>query len=140
MKKIIITDLDGTLLNKDKKIASSTKKAIETAIKNGKMFAIASGRAVDECLAVIKALEFKTHKNVFIIANNGALIYDVEHSTVIYKKFLSPSIANGVFEYMKKFSLKSKEQLGGHIHCLDPKTSQLTKNMHVNLNSPQTFY
>jgi hydroxymethylpyrimidine pyrophosphatase-like HAD family hydrolase len=140
MKKIIITDLDGTLLNKDKNIAADTKKAIETAIKHGKMFAIASGRAADECLVVIKALGFKSYKNVFIIANNGALIYDVEHSKVIYKKFLTPKIANGVFDYMKKNSLKAKDKMGGHIHCLDPKTSQLTKDMRANLNLPQTFY
>ncbi|GMO15077.1 MAG: Cof-type HAD-IIB family hydrolase [Mycoplasmoidaceae bacterium] len=140
MKKIIISDLDGTLLTKDKTIYSGTKKAIAEATKKGVLFAIASGRAIDECLVVIKALGLKSFKNIFIIANNGAAIYDVENKRIIGNSFIPNSLSTQIFEYMQKFSLKSKDKIGGHIHNIDPKTSKYdAKSKNADFSKPQTF-
>ncbi|GMO14133.1 MAG: Cof-type HAD-IIB family hydrolase [Mycoplasmoidaceae bacterium] len=140
MKKIIISDLDGTLLAKDKTISLGTKKAIAEATKKGVLFAIASGRAVDECLVIVNALGLKSLKNVFIIANNGAVIYDVEKKRVISNSFIPSTLSIQIFEYMQKFSLKSKDKMGGHIHNIDPKTSKYdAKLKKADFSKPQTF-
>jgi Cof subfamily protein (haloacid dehalogenase superfamily) len=45
MKKIVFFDIDGTLLDHDKKLPDSTKKAIHLLKENGVFVAIATGRA-----------------------------------------------------------------------------------------------
>ncbi|MCA1056597.1 Cof-type HAD-IIB family hydrolase [Rossellomorea aquimaris] len=45
MKKIVFFDIDGTLLDHDKKLPDATKKAIKTLQENGTYVAIATGRA-----------------------------------------------------------------------------------------------
>ncbi|MFF2446012.1 Cof-type HAD-IIB family hydrolase [Neobacillus sp. NPDC058068] len=45
MKKIVFFDIDGTLLDHEKSLPASTKKAIELLKENGTFIAIATGRA-----------------------------------------------------------------------------------------------
>ena len=45
MKKIVFFDIDGTLLDHDKKLPDSAKEAIKTLQSNGTYVAIATGRA-----------------------------------------------------------------------------------------------
>ena len=44
MYKLIALDMDGTLLNDEKKITENTKKAIEQARSSGKYVVLCSGR------------------------------------------------------------------------------------------------
>ncbi|MFP3360828.1 HAD hydrolase family protein, partial [Planococcus sp. SIMBA_143] len=44
-EKIVFFDIDGTLLNHDKKIPVSTREALKTLTENGVHVAIATGRA-----------------------------------------------------------------------------------------------
>ena len=45
MKKIVFFDIDGTLLDHEKKLPDSTKKALKLLKENGVFVAIATGRA-----------------------------------------------------------------------------------------------
>ena len=46
--KLIVCDIDGTLVNDDRKMSASTCKTIERIHENGIKFGVASGRAVSE--------------------------------------------------------------------------------------------
>ena len=73
--KIIFTDLDGTLLNDDKKVSDNNKEVIHKALDHGHKIVLASGRALDHVIPVADSLEIKK-PGCYIIAYNGGQIYD----------------------------------------------------------------
>ena len=85
MKKMIVVDLDGTLLNRYGMVPESTKQTIKETIKNGNDVIIASGRPIDSIKAIAEEIGSKN----YFIAGNGALIYDIKNDEKIYEKFLN---------------------------------------------------
>ena len=85
MKKMIVVDLDGTLLNRYGMVPESTKQTIKETIENGNDVIIASGRPIDSIKAIAEEIGSKN----YFIAGNGALIYDIKNDKKIYEKFLN---------------------------------------------------
>ena len=54
--KILFTDLDGTLLNRDKKISSENLEAIDYASRQGNITVISTGRSLSSALPYIEEL------------------------------------------------------------------------------------
>lgn len=79
MKKIFVTDLDGTLLCEDKEISPNTRKAIESLREQGHIFAIATGRPFPSSLSSIPDLESLFDFGIF---NNGANVYDFKDKEI----------------------------------------------------------
>ena len=73
MIKMIVTDLDGTLLNSEKKVTEKTKKYLNTLKEKGIIIVIATGRIYQEALDVTDGASFAN----YIITDNGACIYDM---------------------------------------------------------------
>lgn len=73
MKKLFVTDLDGTLLNDDSKISPNTLYAIKTLREQGHRFGIATGRPYPSAKATIPDMEALFDFGIF---NNGANVYD----------------------------------------------------------------
>ncbi|MBO5897232.1 MAG: HAD-IIB family hydrolase [Clostridia bacterium] len=71
--EIIATDYDGTL-NHDG-ITDEKRKAILKWRKSGNLFGVVSGRGIKSLLEVIQDKDFEYD---FLIANNGAIIFDKE--------------------------------------------------------------
>ena len=51
-KKMIVVDLDGTLLNIDKKISDKTKNYLTNLKKKGYLIVIATGRIFDSAMGI----------------------------------------------------------------------------------------
>ncbi len=77
MRKILFTDLDGTLLNDESKIAEEMRQALEAMCKAGHILVLSSGRPLDSILEVKKNAEIN-FPGMYIIANNGTLIYECD--------------------------------------------------------------
>ncbi|MBR5442529.1 MAG: HAD-IIB family hydrolase [Clostridia bacterium] len=71
--KIIATDYDGTLNHKG--ITEEKRAAISKWRRAGNLFGVVSGRGVKSLLEVIQDKDFEYD---FLIANNGAIIFDKE--------------------------------------------------------------
>lgn len=84
MKKLIVSDFDGTLVNKEEEIPTSTVMLIDDLRRKGYFFAIATGRSLKSILDYNHDFCFID----YIISSNGAYIYDTEKEKVIYKKNL----------------------------------------------------
>lgn len=80
----VLSDMDGTLLNTQKKISEKTLKKIEYFRKNGGTFTIASGRTYKKITMYASELGIDAP----IIASNGAVIYDFFSDRVLYKKIM----------------------------------------------------
>lgn len=69
--KLIVTDLDGTLLNSQHEISAENIKALKAAQQQGIEIAIATGRTYGNAAALCKKAGLKMH----IISNNGSFVY-----------------------------------------------------------------
>ena len=85
MSKILFTDLDGTLLNNDSLISQSTKNTLDLLIQSGNKLVFSSGRPLDSIIEVIKKAGLQ-YPGIYIIANNGSLIYDYDKKINILEK------------------------------------------------------
>lgn len=95
----IVSDMDGTLLTRDKKISNENKKAIEYFKKNGGSFTIASGRIYPKITMFADELNL----NIPIIASNGSIIYDYENKKILTKKLLDNKVFKVIEEIMNKY-------------------------------------
>lgn len=84
---ILVSDLDGTLLNSDHNIASQTAQAIERFVDAGHLFTFATGRIAPS------ARRFATQLNLSLpgIVGNGGGVYDFTDNVYLVEHFLDPS-------------------------------------------------
>ncbi len=83
-KKIFFFDLDGTLLNSEKKITLKTLEALRKFTDAGNYFAINTGRAIDSAKMVYKHLGLD-FKGSFLCGSNGTEIYSVEEDRYVFR-------------------------------------------------------
>ncbi len=98
MYKALFTDLDGTLFDDNKNISEENLKALDRIKADGKMVAICSGRQID----FVKRVNDKIGANDFIIASNGAVIYDCKNSEVLF----SSNIPKERCKFLIKYGLE----------------------------------
>lgn len=97
---ILLTDLDGTLLNSKKEMGEKNKKAIQSFIKNGGRFGIATGRTLENVKTVLETIP----TNFPSIYLNGCMLYDNETERIIQKKALKyPFLISLIKECMKRW-------------------------------------
>lgn len=92
MKKLLLTDLDDTLLCTDKSISKGNREAIEEMLAAGHYFAICTGRSLTGGLKVAKQLELN-RENCYVICYQGNMIYDLYHDKVLYEHTMNTADA-----------------------------------------------
>ena len=73
MKVLYISDLDGTLLNREAELSEYTARHLNALIENGVHVSVATARTAATCERILKDVHFNTP----IILMNGVLIYDI---------------------------------------------------------------
>ncbi|MBF2580800.1 Cof-type HAD-IIB family hydrolase [Listeria welshimeri] len=101
----IILDIDGTLLNDDKKISSETKKALITAQQNGVKLILASGRPTTGMHLYAEQLEMKKYHGL-LVSYNGAKVVDCQTKEELFNQTLTIAEGKAVLEHMKQFEVK----------------------------------
>lgn len=101
MYKLIAIDLDGTLLNSYGEISNKNREAIKYAIQNDTKVVIASGRDTDS----VKKISLDLGINEFLIAGNGANIFNIKENENIYENFLDKEKALKIIEICKNNSI-----------------------------------
>lgn len=94
MIKLIVSDLDGTLLNRFHVSDKVSHRAVCLAINNGVHFAIATGRHLHKNHRF--GLGFY-NEAIYKIAMNGAIIYDLHHN-IIYKKAIDDTFVKQLLQ------------------------------------------
>lgn len=74
-RKILFTDLDGTLLDSGKNISPANLDAIDKMIKQGHKFVISTGRPIQSAIQISGRYGW-TGEGYYIASYNGGLIYD----------------------------------------------------------------
>ena len=101
--KMIVTDLDGTLLDINKNCTTRTKEYLQKLKNEGKIIVIATGRVLNSAIKITEGAKFAN----YIISNTGSIIYDVENKKEIFRANISNkdvnkicSLYNEEFEYI----------------------------------------
>lgn len=95
--KIILLDLDGTLLASDKTISTANYAALERAAAMGVHIVPSTGRFYDAMPAVVRELPFVR----YAVTVNGAQIYDAQAKKVLHEEEMSSEEALQVYEYFE---------------------------------------
>ncbi|WP_149555025.1 Cof-type HAD-IIB family hydrolase [Treponema pectinovorum] len=106
--KLIAFDLDDTLLNDKTDISPKTLKAVQSCSKKGIYIVLCSGRVENAILPYVRKLDIAGSEfGRYIIAINGAEIFDLHTRLPIFEKKLDGKILKEVHSYCSSFDLGS---------------------------------
>lgn len=97
--KLLVVDMDGTLLNSSKKVSHETRQVLEELKNIGVNIAIATGRIYTTVKAYAKDLKIEAP----IIACNGAVIKDINNNKTIYSNHISEENCYRILEICKRY-------------------------------------
>ena len=95
MIKMILTDLDHTLLDLEGLVPEETKAYIRKAVDMGVFFAISTGRSIKSAQGVADSIGAA----YLAICYNGALVLDPVNGVKIYENYLEEDIVRTIVEY-----------------------------------------
>lgn len=100
-KKILFSNLDGTLWGQNRTLSEKNRNAIQKLLKQGHYFVIATGRPVASGRQVAQELGL-TQPGCYMIAFNGAVLYDCAADRVLMKDSMQLEYALDIFEKAEK--------------------------------------
>ncbi len=101
MLKLLAIDLDGTLLNSYGDISNENKEAIKYALNKGVEVVLASGRDPSTMQKISRELGIEN----YLIAGNGASVYDIKAQKNIYENFIDTNKALKIIKMCKENSI-----------------------------------
>lgn len=113
-KKILFTDLDGTLLNDQKEIPDENKLAIKEALDLNHIVTVTTGRTFESAMQVTHQLGLDV-PGCFLICYNGAVIYDFKEQTSIIDMRMTEDQIQYLFSEAYKYDLYIQTYHGGKI-------------------------
>ena len=99
--KALALDLDGTLINSEKKLSTKNKKAVMEAAERGVHIILASGRPLFGIEPVAEALEL-SRVGGYILAYNGGNIINCKTKEVVYSRNFPPECIHDVCTLAKE--------------------------------------
>lgn len=145
--KLVAADMDGTLLNKDRKVTKYTKEVIKKAIAQGVYFVPATGRAVNALPEELKQIEGIRYG----IFSNGATIYDLKEEKVVYKNHFETKRVLQLTDFLNQFDQIQSVSLNGQSYAskegmrnidyyeLDPNTKAIVEGTRVLVDDLELF-
>ncbi len=128
--KMLVLDLDDTLLNDELQISAKNKQKLMEAQEKGIYVVLASGRPTQAMLQFAKELQLDKY-NSFIISYNGAIITDVSKNLIIFEQSLTKEEIHDLHTFSKE----------NQLHILTYKENQIisdTESEYINVEKDLT--
>lgn len=103
--KMIVMDLDGTLLTRQQEILPYTQEVLMKCQKEGISLVLASGRAIDSIQKIGDKLNMSKYKQNVYICLNGLEIYDMENRLLYQEEKLKYEDGVQLAHIAKKHSI-----------------------------------
>lgn len=100
--KLLVLDVDGTLLNEEKVISKRTLSALLKVQQMGVRIALASGRPTYGLLPIAKSLELGLYGG-FILSYNGSQIINAKNGEILFERRINPEM----IPYIEKKAVKN---------------------------------
>ncbi len=130
MKTLYLTDLDGTLLNKDSVITSLDIRIINTFIKNGGLFTYATARSNNSASVITEKLNIELP----VIVYNGGFIYNGKSKAFTHKTLFTKE------EIASLISITKSSGLTPLVYTLVNGEQKILWNNNGNLSSGFLYY
>lgn len=98
MYKAVFLDLDGTLLDDNKKISEENKEAIKYVQSKEGQVILCSGRQPN----AMKDYKNEINASDYMIGCNGAIIYDYKNNQVLFESNVSDDLVYNLYNYCIK--------------------------------------
>lgn len=92
-RKLIAIDLDGTLLNSEKKVSNEAKVYLKKLKEEGHIIVLATGRILRSAIDVTNGAEFAN----YVVGSTGGVIYDLEKKEILYQNKISKENINEIY-------------------------------------------
>ena len=122
--KMLVTDMDGTLLDSKSRISEANQRAIKRFIAGGGLFTVATGRmfkAVEPYLPVLPM-------NIPAIVYNGAAIYDFSTNKILWQNCLPDNLENVAEDIIGQFPGAGLEVFHGEDLYLPAQNEETAKH------------
>lgn len=120
--KLVASDLDGTLLNKNKEITPRLFDALKKLDELGIYFVPSTGRPFGTVPQAIKELPFLK----YVITSNGATIYDATEKKNIIENYLTPEAVYAVIEIARELPVITEYFIEGKAYIAKKVYDDLT--------------
>lgn len=100
--KLLVLDVDGTLLNRHNEISKRNLAALLKAQQMGVRIVLASGRPTNGLLSLAKSLELQNYGG-FILSYNGCKIINMEDGKTLFERRINPEM----LPYLEKKACKN---------------------------------
>ncbi|MDE6148685.1 MAG: HAD family hydrolase [Ruminococcus sp.] len=98
---LYVSDLDGTLLNKNAKLTDYSQKTINQLMETGMNFTVATARTYATVSKILNGLNV----NAPIILMNGALIRDLQKDEYVYSAIIDNSVSKNIITIIHEMKL-----------------------------------
>ncbi len=96
MKKLYVSDLDGTLLNRESRLSTATERMLQHLLTDGLDFTIATLRSISSVLPIFKNITL----NLPIIELNGAFITDLNTGKKLEINALDTAVRSPLYDVL----------------------------------------
>ncbi|MCT0952397.1 HAD family phosphatase [Weissella cibaria] len=112
--KMLVSDLDETLLNDDGTVHADNLAAISTAVAHGFKFVPNTGRSFNSVQALLKTLGLYDQAGQYVISYNGAAIVENKDNQVLLTRGMDRELAAQIFR-----AGLVNDQVDVHIYTVD---------------------
>lgn len=112
--KMLVSDLDETLLNDDGMVHADNLAAIKTAVAHGFKFVPNTGRSFNSVQALLKTLGLYDQAGQYVISYNGAAIVENKDNQVLLTRGMDRELAAQIFR-----AGLVNDQVDVHIYTVD---------------------
>ncbi|MFT6925269.1 MAG: Cof subfamily protein (haloacid dehalogenase superfamily) [Psychromonas sp.] len=126
MYKLVVLDMDGTLLNSQKEITERVRTAINAAKAIGVKVVLASGRPIDGMLPTLETLGLTTLDD-YVLTYNASLTLNVASKEVIRSEFLTGQDARDIYHLAVELGV-NMHAYSTKLGLITPKISQYTEH------------
>ena len=95
---LIVSDVDGTLIDDDGTVRSLTRRTLATAAERGVPFVLATGRPPRWIDEIARQLPHAT----YAVCANGAIVYDIVHDSILHASTLSTAALTELAEAARR--------------------------------------
>ena len=110
--KLIVSDLDATLLHDDMSLSAKNEKALEEFKRRGILFVPSSGRTLYEIPDSVR----KNPNIRYITYSNGTAVYDSAKGEDIISNRITREVAGKIFDVVSDYDVLYTLHVSGHSH------------------------
>lgn len=122
--KVVFTDLDGTLLDDEKRVSPANARAIRDALAEGHKIVITTGRPLPSAIQLARELDLD-REGCYLIASNGGLIYDNARREILFETGLKRAYARYLLDEAKRAGIHCHTYSKTNVLC-EARTKELT--------------